>query len=32
LIVLLQIPVFRQTLSLVTYGTLDLLGRIFGVY
>jgi Zn-dependent protease len=31
-IVLLQVPVFRQTLSLVTYGTLDLLGRSFGVY
>jgi len=31
-IVLLQIPVFRQTLGQVTYGTLDVLGQFFGVY
>jgi Zn-dependent protease len=31
-IVLLQIPAFRQTLGLVTYGTLALLGRSLGVY
>jgi Zn-dependent protease len=31
-IVLLQIPAFRGLLILVTYGTRDLLARIFGVY
>ena len=30
-IVLLQIPAFRQALSFVTYGTLNLFARIFGV-
>jgi Zn-dependent protease len=32
LIVLLQIKPFRDVLNNVTFGTLDLLGRIFGVY
>lgn len=32
LIVALQIPAFRQALSFATYGTLELLGRIFGVF
>ncbi len=31
-IVLLQIPVFCNLLNAVTYGTRDVLGRIFGVY
>ena len=31
-IVLLQIPAVRGLLGTVTYGTLDVLGRIFGVY
>jgi Zn-dependent protease len=30
-ILVLQIPQVRQTLSFMTYGTLELLGRIFGV-
>ncbi len=31
-IVLLQIPAVRSLLAVVTYGTLDVLARIFGVF